>query len=138
MKTNIVNYFNDIDYTPVINNVLQTASKLLDLENKEINIILVDNDYIQNLNKTYRQKDYPTDVLTFDDGTDNYLGDVFVSIDKCEEQRIEFAHSFDRELGFLTCHGLLHTLSYDHLTKKDEEIMNALQEKILLKAKLLR
>jgi len=138
MKTNIVNYFNSNDYSNVIDNVLQTACKLMDLRQKEINIILVDNDYIQDLNKKYRQKDYPTDVLTFEDGTDDYLGDVFVSVDKCDEQRIRFDHSFDRELGFLVCHGLLHTLGYDHQTEEDEMIMNQLQDEILEKAKLFR
>lgn len=138
MKINIVNYFNSADYSAVINNVLMTSSKLMSLSKKEINIILVDNEYIQNLNKTYRQKDYPTDVLTFDDNTDNYLGDVFVSLDKVDEQRMAYNHSFDRELGFLVCHGLLHTLGYDHLTKEDEEIMTSLQEEILSKAKLTR
>jgi probable rRNA maturation factor len=138
MKTNIVNYFNSGQYSKIINDVLQTSSRLLDLTNKEINIILVDNDYIQDLNKTYRNIDAPTDVLTFDDGTDNYLGDVFVSMDKVEEQRILFEHSFDRELGFLVCHGLLHTLGYDHQTKEDEEIMTELQEEILSKAKIFR
>jgi probable rRNA maturation factor len=138
MKINIVNYFNSADYHKVIDAVLQTACKLMSLEQKEINIILVDNDYIQNLNKTYRHKDTPTDVLTFDDNTDNYLGDVFISMDKVEEQRVSYEHSFERELGFLTCHGLLHTLGYDHLTKEDEEIMTELQEEILTKTKIFR
>lgn len=138
MKINIVNYFNDTDYSSVINNVLNTASTLMDLKDKELNIILVDNDYIKDLNNRYRQKDYATDVLTFDDGTDGYLGDIFVSIDKCEEQRLEYNHSFDRELGFLVCHGLLHTLGYDHMNKEDEEIMNAKQDEILTEAKLFR
>ena len=138
MKTSIVNYFNSADYESVIKKVLDTASKLMSLDNKEINIILVDNDYIQDLNNRFRHIDTPTDVLTFDDGTDDYLGDVFISLDKCDEQRIAYDHSFDRELGFLVCHGLLHTLGYDHQTDEDDEIMTGLQEEILTKAKLLR
>ena len=138
MKINIVNYFNSADYDNVIHSVLETASKLMSLSNKEINIILVDDDYIQDLNKRYRNLDVPTDVLTFDDNTDDYLGDVFINLDRVETQRISYDHSWNRELGFLTCHGLLHTLGYDHVTEEDEEIMTGLQEEILTKAKLTR
>jgi probable rRNA maturation factor len=138
MRINIVNYFDDKVYDTVINHVISTALNFLQLQNKEINIILVDNKQIQDLNKQYRDKDFPTDVLTFPDGNYNNLGDIFVSIQKCEEQCIEYEHSFDRELGFLVVHGLLHTLGYDHQTKEQEDEMTSVQEKILRKAKLYR
>ncbi len=138
MRINIVNYFDDKDYNKLINHVLTTALNSLQLQKKEINVILVDNQQIQDLNRQYRDKDTPTDVLTFPDGNYNNLGDIFVSIDKCEEQRIEYGHTFDRELGFLLVHGLLHTLGYDHQTKEQEEEMTAIQEKLLKKAKLYR
>lgn len=138
MRINIVNYFDDNDYNKVINHVLETALKSLQLQNKEINIILVDNKQIQDLNNQYRDKDVPTDVLTFPDGNYNNLGDLFVSVEMCEAQRIEYGHSFDRELGFLLVHGLLHTLGYDHKTKEQEEEMFSIQEKLLHKAKLYR
>ncbi len=105
---------------------------------KSINIILIDNKEIQEMNKQYRSKDYATDVLTFPDGYLNNLGDIFISIDKCTEQSIEYEHSFERELGFLTVHGYLHTLGYDHQTKDEEEEMTKLQENIMKKAKLYR
>ena len=138
MRINIVNYFDDKDYNPQITHVLSTALKSLQLEKKEINVILVDNQQIQDLNRQYRDIDSPTDVLTFPDGNYNNLGDVFVSIEKCEEQRIKYEHSFERELGFLLVHGLLHTLGYDHQTEEEEKEMNELQEKLLKKAKLYR
>ena len=138
MKINIVNYFNSYDYTSVINKVSKVLSKEFDLHSKNINFILVDNDYIQNLNKQFRDKDNSTDVLTFPDNTSNNLGDIFINIDKCEEQRIMYDHSFNRELGFLVVHGVLHTLGYDHQSDQDEEIMFALQEEILQQAKLNR
>ena len=138
MRINIVNYFDDKDYNNIINHVATTALKSLQLQRKEINIILVDNKQIQELNKQYRDKDVPTDVLTFPDGNYNNLGDLFISLEKCEEQRIDYGHSFERELGFLLVHGLLHTLGYDHQTKEQEEEMTTLQEKLLHKAKLYR
>jgi len=138
MKINLVNNFNTDDYSIVINKVAKTCTNVLSLSAKSINIILVDNLAIQELNKKYRNKDAATDVLTFPDGYLNNLGDVFISVDKCTEQALELEHSFNRELGFLTVHGILHSLGYDHLTDEDEKEMNELQDKILNKAKLFR
>ncbi len=138
MKTNIQNYFNQIDYSELIKKVAKTASNILQLSNYEINIVFVSNEAIQELNKNYRNKDYTTDVLTFPNGENSQLGDVIISIEKCEEQSKEYNHSFDRELGFLFVHGVLHTLGYDHQTKEQEEVMTSLQERVLQKAKLFR
>ena len=138
MKTNIVNYFNEIDYSDTINKVLTKAGNLLNQQNAQINIILVNNDKIKELNKVYRNKDHVTDVLTFPDGEFNNLGDVFISIQKCTEQAVELGHSFNRELGFLTIHGFLHTIGYDHHTDDEEKIMNDMQNKVLNAVKLYR
>jgi probable rRNA maturation factor len=138
MRINIVNSFNDTDYSTTINKVLIKAGNLFNIKNENVNIILVDATKIKELNKTYRNKDYVTDVLTFNDGYMNNLGDVFICIPKCIEQANELEHSFERELGFLTIHGLLHTLGYDHQTKEDEEEMTMLQEKVLRGVKLYR
>jgi probable rRNA maturation factor len=138
LKINIVNSFNDSDYSGTIEKVLTKASNILDTKDKGITIILVDNAEIEEMNSLYRQKEYATDVLTFPDGYLNNLGDVFISIEKCSEQAQEFGHSFERELGFLVVHGYLHTLGYDHQTQEDEETMTKLQENILNKAKLHR
>ena len=91
---------------------------------------------IEAVSSSFNEK--ATDVLTFPDGYLNNLGDVFISVDKCTEQALELEHSFNRELGFLTVHGILHSLGYDHLTDEDEKEMNELQDKILNKAKLFR
>lgn len=138
MKINTVNYFNQEDYTKIIDVVLQQGANILQLQEVSINVILVDNAKIQSLNKTYRQKDYVTDVLTFPDGYLHHLGDIFISMETCASQALELGHSFERELGFLTVHGLLHTLGYDHHTEDEESIMVELQEQILRKAKLFR
>ena len=138
MKTNIVNNYNQEDYSVVINKVLTTAENKLQLRNKTINVILVDNVEIQKLNKTYRDIDAITDVLTFPDNYLNNLGDVFISIPQCIIQANELDHSFNRELGFLVAHGFLHSLGYDHNTEDEEKEMTNLQEQILSKAKLYR
>lgn len=138
MKANIINNYNTENYQSLIDNVVQKCSNLLGLEKKHVSIIFVNNETIQGYNKQYRNKDYATDVLTFPDGTLNNLGDIIISLDKCEEQRLQYEHSFDRELGFLVVHGVLHTLGYDHQTPEEEATMNELQNKILHKAKLYR
>lgn len=124
-----------------LKDLLNYASKYLNLDNLEFNIIIVDNEKIHEINKEYRNIDRPTDVITFaleDDNTFNLdyesriLGDIYISIDRARSQASEYGHSFKRELSFLTVHGFLHLLGYDHtLGKKEEEEMFGLQELIL-------
>ena len=125
---------------------LEEIKKLVDfaldyqeIENSIFNIIIVDEDKIKYLNKNYRDKDSVTDVISFaleDDDTFiktdmRILGDIYICLKKAKEQSIEYRHSFLRELSFLTIHGLLHLLGYDHMTKEEEKIMFKLQEMIL-------
>lgn len=138
MNVNIINQIEEQVSEEVIHKVLDVASKKLTLSNYSINIILVNNEIIQNLNQSYREKNVPTDVLTFPDGTLHNLGDVFISIDKVHAQSKEYGHSFERELAFLTIHGLLHTLGYDHHTAEEETEMFALQEELLSNANITR
>lgn len=109
-------------------------------EKKNMSIVFVSLKQIQELNKTFRQIDKATDVLSFpnDDIEDKTLGDIFISLDKAKEQAESYGHSFEREVGFLAVHGYLHLIGYDHHTKEDEEKMIAMQENILKRAKLER
>lgn len=138
MKTNIVNYFDQEDYSINIKKVTTVASNLLHLNAESITIIFVNNNRIQEMNRTYRNKDYATDVLTFPDGSFHHLGDVIISLEKCIQQADELGHSFERELGFLVTHGILHSLGYDHQNEEEEREMMQLQDRILHKAKLYR
>lgn len=105
----------------------------------EFSVIIVDNKRIHEINKEYRGIDRPTDVISFalEDNEeikfDNYrvLGDIYISIDKVREQAKEYGHSEKRELAFLTVHGFLHLLGYDHMRTEEEKIMFAKQEEIL-------
>ena len=101
---------------------------------KSASLILVDNEEIHRINKEYREKDYITDVISFEESDEedpDYLGDIFLSIDKALSQAIEYGHSIEREFAFLIIHGLLHLHGYDHMTKEDEEIMFTKQHEIL-------
>ena len=122
----------------IVHKVLIHGLKKLKIKEAIFNVIIVDNEYIHKLNKEYRNIDRETDVITFaleDDKTFNpdirILGDVYISIDKAKSQSIEYGHSLLRELCFLAVHGMLHLLGYDHMEKKDEEVMFKLQEEIL-------
>ena len=108
-------------------------------EGSEVSITFVDNERIHEINKEYRGIDRPTDVISFalEDYKDEVsldirmLGDIYISLDKAREQAMEFGHSFLREICFLTVHGILHLLGYDHIEKEDEEIMFKKQDEIL-------
>ncbi len=98
---------------------------------KDIELIICHNDYIQELNYQYRQKNKPTDVLSFplEDMPFSPLGSIIISVDFVEEKSKEFKHSFDDELALLFIHGLLHLSGYDHENdngehrQKEEELI---------------
>ena len=136
----IINETNsNIDELNEIENVLNYALKHLKLENCVFNIIIVNKDVIHKLNKDYRGIDRVTDVISFaleDDETFNsgdirILGDIYICLEKALEQASEYGHSKLRELSFLSIHGLLHLLGYDHMNEEDEKVMFSLQDEIL-------
>jgi len=121
-----------------IEELLNFALEKEELDNVEFNVIIIDNERIKKINKEYRNIDKETDVISFaledNDSIElpyRLLGDIYISIDKAKGQAIEYGHSLLRELGFLSIHGLLHLLGYDHMNKYDEEIMFERQELIL-------
>ena len=99
---------------------------------REISLLLADDETIQELNKSYRNMDKPTDVLSFEIESDVMLGDIIISVETAKRMAIEYNISLDREIAFLFIHGILHLLGYDHETSvEDEEEMFALQTKLL-------
>lgn len=130
----------EIPELETVKKVLLGAIEKEKLKNVSFNLIIVDNEYIHELNKTYRNIDRETDVITFaleDEDSiilpDNMriLGDIYISIDKAKEQSKEYGHSLLRELSFLAVHGFYHLLGYDHQTKEEEKIMFQKQEEVL-------
>lgn len=100
----------------------------------EISLLITNDETIHLLNKEYRQKDKPTDVLSFPMEDEVMLGDIVISLDTAKNQAQEREIGLEREIAFLFIHGLLHLLGYDHETSvEDEKEMFALQEEILKK-----
>ncbi len=120
----------NIDFQNIIDDIEEIFTKKF-LNNDETSLILVDINQIQEINKQYRSIDKPTDVISFEDDEEGYLGDIFICVDKVIEQAQLYSHTMEREFAFLLCHGLLHLLGYDHITTEDEKTMFALQDELL-------
>lgn len=128
-----------------IEELLLFAAKSEQLEEDcELSVTFVSNERIQEINREYRDKDRPTDVISFameelgegeveliGASLPRVLGDIIISVPKAREQAEEYGHSFMRELGFLSVHGFLHLLGYDHETEEQEKEMFSRQRKIL-------
>lgn len=105
----------------------------------QITVTLVDDEAIHEINRSYRNVDRPTDVISFpsEEGEsiaaipDGFLGDIIISVPRAAAQAEEYGHSFRRELSFLAVHGTLHLLGYDHMTDDEAKEMFGLQEDIL-------
>ena len=141
----IINEYQDEIDKEVIRKVVKNIVSRFKLQNAEFNIILVDNDYIHKLNKEYRHIDRETDVITFalEDSEDikldhRILGDIYISIPKVISQAKEYGHTIKRELAFLTSHGMLHLLGYDHIKESDAKEMFKLQDEILNELEIMR
>jgi len=129
MEINIYNNYQGIISFPY-EKIIKEIAEYLQLD-CSLSIILVDNQAIKQLNNEYRSIDKETDVLSFPDGEEEYLGDIFVSIDKTISQAQEYNHNYEREFAFLVTHGVLHLLGYDHDTKDNELEMIEKQNEIL-------
>lgn len=112
-----------------------------------VEVLFTDNEGIRQLNAAHRDKDEPTDVLSFPlfdgdtplapepDGSQPMLGSIVINSTRCREQAIEYGHSFHRELCYLTVHSVLHLLGYDHEEEEDKRSMREREEAILTQLK---
>ncbi len=148
MNVMISNYPEELEFpTDIEENVRAAAEKVGELygvENGEVSVTLTNNEYIHTLNREYRGIDRPTDVLSFalneseepevEDGPDvNVLGDLVISVERAKEQAADYGHSVKREIAFLTVHGMLHLLGYDHMEEEDRIEMEAEQRFVMEK-----
>lgn len=148
-----------IEVTDALENLIKdVAEGVLEFEEIdekcEVNVMFADNEQIRGINCEQRDIDRATDVLSFpfldakngditvsdEDFYEGYLslGDIVISLERAKEQAEEYGHSFEREVGFLTCHSMLHLLGYDHIDEADRVIMRKKEEEILKKLKLTR
>lgn len=122
----------------------------VDIKKAEIEINLVSEELITELNGKYRNIHQATDVLSFANINEKFpyninsypefinpangclmLGEIFICVKKALEQAKEYGRKAEREIAFLTCHGVLHLLGYDHMNDEDEAEMNKLQDEIM-------
>ncbi len=122
----------------ILEKLLSFACQKEQIQNAEFNVIFVSKDVIHQMNRDYRGVDRVTDVISFaleDNKTIDLnvrlLGDIYICVDRAREQAIEYKHSFLRELAFLSVHGFLHLLGYDHMEEEEEKVMFGKQEEIL-------
>ena len=126
--------------------VRRCCNAVLKLENfegpAEISVTFTDNAGIRELNKQYRDKDIDTDVLSFPMGENGVydidmetgakiLGDVVISMEKARDQAERFGHSFQREVGYLTAHSVLHLLGYDHVDNLEKVRMREKEDLVM-------
>jgi probable rRNA maturation factor len=122
----------------------------------EVNMVITDDANIHEINRQFRNVDRPTDVLSFPmvnmkDGLilseeGDYdpeeglllLGDIVISMETAQAQAMQYGHGIERELAFLTAHGIFHLLGYDHMQKDEENVMMAKQEAVLERLRLKR
>ena len=149
-----------LEFTNELENIIErAASATLDVlecdVDCEVSVLITDNDGIREINKEYRQKDVPTDVLSFpilefdDDGvmieeSGDYdgdlllLGDIVISLEKAAEQAEEYGHSLLREIGFLTAHSMLHLCGFDHMEEPYASMMRDKEKLVMEKVGLKR
>lgn len=130
---------------PLYGTIAEKTFEVLSIkENYEVDVSLLDEESIHEINRDYRGVDRPTDVISFAFNDDKsslgainspdfpkMLGEILICYPIARAQAEEYGHSLKRELAFLFLHGLLHLLGYDHMKKEDEEVMFALQDRIL-------
>lgn len=100
----------------------------------ELSVVIGDDGWIQNLNRDYRKKEMPTDVLAFPQdlspaGTAPLLGDVAISAETAARQAQQLGHSFEEEMALLLTHGILHLTGWtDETPSQRERMMHRAQE----------
>ncbi len=140
-------FFNEETET-LICRVLEKGAEMQQVpEEAELSVMICDAPVIHELNRTYRNVDAPTDVLSFalNEGDEEdcaeeeaALGDIVINIDRAAEQAKEYGHSREREIAYLAVHGFLHILGYDHYEEEEKKEMRAAEEAILSACGLTR
>lgn len=154
IETNYIDIEENVKYEEIIKTVIEQCFKEegLDKVNIYINVIFTNPEKIKEINNEFRKIDKSTDVLSFpmfekseledlskfNTEPAEVLGDIVISIQQVEKQAIEYGHSFERELAYMTVHGFYHLMGYDHMQNDEKVIMREKEENILNKLKISR
>lgn len=132
--------FDDDVWEPILAAV-QCVDNLYEMDATEVSITLTDDAYIREINRQYRKKDQATDVISFAlqeseepaiaDGNHTTLGDILISVERAKAQSEEYGHSLRRELAFLTVHGMLHLIGFDHMEDAERQEMEQAQAEVM-------
>ena len=136
----IEGFENEIVYEDIEKYIIDVLTKEYESDREVyVSVLLTGNEEIQRVNRDFRGKDMPTDVISFayhdndeaDNGLYDSLGDIIISLERVEEQRKDYGHSFKREFYYVLTHGLLHLMGYDHMEEEEKKVMRAKEEEIL-------
>lgn len=136
----IEGFENEIVYEDIEKYIIDVLTKEYESDREVyVSVLLTGNEEIQRINRDFRDKDMPTDVISFayhdndeaDNGLYDSLGDIIISLERVEEQRKDYGHSFKREFYYVLTHGLLHLMGYDHMEEEEKKVMRAKEEEIL-------
>ncbi len=127
MKIQVINRTKnkiDVDKIVELSNNILSEENLLE-KNSYINIVITDDEEMTEYNKKFRNKDGPTDVLSFEYGlNEETIGDIVISYETVARQAPEYNNSMETELYLMIIHGILHLLGYDHeKNEKEAKIM---------------
>lgn len=154
----MIEIINDDGFNKLILSVYNQTIETLNVENCfDVEIEFVDNVQIKKLNREYRNIDKVTDVLSFPNleiefpfdkskylldinpMTENIiLGEIAICFEVVEKQAEEYGNTLEREMAYMTVHGLLHLFGYDHIEESDKKLMREKEEEILSKLNLTK
>ncbi|WP_396169282.1 rRNA maturation RNase YbeY [Flavobacterium sp.] len=123
-----------LDNEKVISSWISSVIKSENKKEGEISYIFCDDEYLLQINQEHLQHDFYTDIISFDYTVGNELsGDIFVSVERVQENATDFNVSFDEELKRVLVHGVLHYCGYKDKSEEDELLMrNKEDEKIAM------
>ncbi|MFB0972604.1 MAG: rRNA maturation RNase YbeY [Neofamilia sp.] len=132
------------NYESIINIAINKVGEIMELKGDwEVSVSIVNPEEIRMLNSEYREVDEITDVLSFPLDFDvdvpmKMLGDIVINLEKIKSQALEFNHSKERELSYLTVHSMLHLLGFDHIDEEDRVEMRKKENEIMEELGILR
>ena len=129
----------------IIENVIDECLSVEEMsKDVEVSVSFVDNNEIRELDRDYRNVDSPTDVLSFPMNEDfeeplsKILGDIVISLERALEQSVEYGHTIEREVAYLTAHSMFHLLGYDHMTDEDKILMREKEKQVMKNLKIYK